>query len=268
MTEPHSVIDEYVLYVDDSGDPKPNPFGVVKYFAMGGVLIRSKDDHLIESAVNLFKARWEIDSAVPLHATEIRSKKKNFKHLGARGDTYYAEFLKSLSQMIVSLPILVHACVVHRANYLDRYSVRYGILTWEMKKSVFQILIERAGRFAEAEGKRLSIVVESIGPKEDTDLTSYFNDYRANGHSFDKDRASKYMPPAPGALQRTLKEIDFKGKENAGLQLADLVLNPVAAHRFQEANVAFSIMEQAGVLIDSKLSGKELQHLGIKYFCF
>ncbi len=268
MTESHSAIDEYTLYVDDSGDPKPNPFGAVKYFAMGGVLISSKDNHLLESAVDLFKARWEIDSSVPLHATEIRSKKKNFKHLGARGDKYYAEFLQSLSTMIVSLPILVHACVVHRANYLDRYSERYGILTWEMKKSVFQILIERAGRFVQSKGTRLSIVVEGIGQKEDTDITSYFNDYRANGHSFDKDRASKYMPPAPRALQRTLKEIDFKGKENAGLQLADLVLNPVAAHRFQHANIAFSIMEQKGVLIDSKLSEEELQHLGIKYFCF
>ena len=57
------------------------------------------------------------------------------------------DFMEDLTTIITSLPIIVHACVVSRQGYHNRYLDKYGDNTWEMMKSAFSILVERSVKF-------------------------------------------------------------------------------------------------------------------------
>ncbi len=264
---------DFILYVDDSGDPKPNPLAQGKHFALGGVLIAAKDADLVSETVRAFKALWKIDSSIPLHGNEIRTRKKNFSFLGktswlsSPGNTYQA-FLESIGKMFVELPLAVHACVVNRRQYLARYSEQYGILTWEMKRSAFEILLERGARYAQMNNGRLLVIVESSGPSEDKNLEKYFYKFCKTGASFNPARSAKYDPMTPDELTSTLAKLDFDDKASAGLQLADLCLFPVGTHRFYDENIAYDILNNNQKLIDHRLRDEDKPRLGIKYYCF
>ena len=76
--------DEFALFIDESGSPKPNPQDNTPYFALGGGLVKRVEEEIIETAVAEFKRRWDtnISQDTPLHGNEIRSKKKRFAWLG------------------------------------------------------------------------------------------------------------------------------------------------------------------------------------------
>lgn len=66
--------EEYALFLDESGSPKPNPRDIAPYFAMGGVLVKRSDQQLIQAKVAEFKKSWGISADTPFHGSEIRSK--------------------------------------------------------------------------------------------------------------------------------------------------------------------------------------------------
>ncbi|WNN89779.1 DUF3800 domain-containing protein [Gloeocapsopsis dulcis] len=66
---------EFALYLDDSGSPKPNPNDQCPFFGMGGVLINRGHEQIIEALVLEFKQRWNIAVDIPLHGSEIHSRK-------------------------------------------------------------------------------------------------------------------------------------------------------------------------------------------------
>ncbi|WP_218596760.1 DUF3800 domain-containing protein [Chroogloeocystis siderophila] len=70
---------EFALYLDDSGSPKPDPKDPHPFFGMGGVLINRGHERIIETLVLEFKQRWNIGLDIPLHGSEIRSRKNNYK---------------------------------------------------------------------------------------------------------------------------------------------------------------------------------------------
>ena len=64
---------EFGLFIDDSGRPKPNLKDQSPHFAMGGVLVKHQDSDKIARSVEQFKKQWDIALDVPLHGCEIRS---------------------------------------------------------------------------------------------------------------------------------------------------------------------------------------------------
>ena len=137
----------FAFYIDESGSPKPNPKDNTSYFAVGGVLVKQDDESFIEEEIQDFKKRWQIDPKVALHGNEIRSRKKNFAWLGRETQEVQNNFMNDLTHTITALPITVHACVVSRQGYLNRYFKRYGQNTWEMMKSSVSILLERISKY-------------------------------------------------------------------------------------------------------------------------
>ncbi|MFN5894740.1 MAG: DUF3800 domain-containing protein, partial [Dolichospermum sp.] len=177
---------------DESGSAKPNPKDECPVFAMGGVLIKRNDEQIINQLVLDFKNRWNISQEQPLHGNEIRSKKKGFAWLGKLSKVEQQQFLEDLTQTIISCPIVVHACVILRQGYLNRYLEKYGENTWEMMKSAFSILIERSAKYAAINNGSLMVYFEAAGKNEDNLLKQYFYDLRAKGQSFNITTSDKY----------------------------------------------------------------------------
>lgn len=259
---------EFDLYLDEFGSPKPDPDDLARFFAMGGVLIERSNEDSIKTLVAEFKGRWNIADEIPLHASEIRSRKKRFAWLGKRSEEEQSLFMEDLTKTIISCPIIVHACIVSRDGYLKRYLNIYGENTWEMMKSAFSITVERAAKYAALKDGKLMVYFESAGKKEDALLKQYFKELRSQGHPFDSTIASKHSPLSPNELAKLLRGIDSKKKSNPVMQLADLCLYPVIQGKDQPNNKAFLALKDANLLVDCYLEPNQIADLGIKYFCF
>ena len=259
---------EFALFIDESGSPKPNPKDNTPYFALGGVLVERVNEATIEKAVADFKQRWNISQDTALHGNEIRSKKKNFAWLGKLTEQERNNFLEDLSKTITSLPIIVHACVVSRSGYHNRYLNVYGDDTWEMMKSAFSILVERSVKYIDDKDESIMIYYEEAGKREDRLLKQYFNEIRESGHPFDSENASKYKPLSAEKISNCLRGIEGKKKSNPILQIADLCLYPVARGKDKPKDKAYVALKENSLLIDSQLSSEEIKSRGIKYYCF
>ena len=259
---------EFAIYIDDSGSPKPDPKDQYPFFAMGGVLIKRNDEEIIKQLVSEFKSRWSIPEKQPLHGNEIRSRKKGFAWLGKLPKPDQYQFLEDLTLTIISCPIVVHACVVSRQGYLNRYIEKYGEETWEMMKSAFSIVVERSAKYAGINNGSLMVYFEAAGKNEDSLLKQYFHDLRAKGNPFDANRSDKYSPLSAEDLSNLLRGIDSKTKANAIMQVADLCLYPIVRSTDNPDNQAFLSLKNANLLVDSRLTQNQINTLGIKYYCF
>ena len=261
---------EFALFIDESGSPKPNPKDNTPYFALGGVLVKRVEEEFIENAVAEFKKRWNtnISQDTPLHGNEIRSKKKRFAWLGKISEQERSNFQEDLTQTITSLPIIVHACVISRTGYHNRYLDKYGEDTWEMMKSAFSILIERSVKYVGNYNGSIMIYYEEAGKREDNLLKEYFNNMRVSGHPFDVNNASIYSPLSGNELSKSLRGIEGKKKSNAILQIADLCLYPVARGKDSPDNRAYLALKESQILVDSRLTAEDVKSQGIKYSCF
>ena len=259
---------EFALYLDESGSPKPSPDDSSPFFAMGGVLIERSNEAIINSLLVDFKNRWNIFQEIPLHGNEIRSRKKRFAWLGKLSHSEQELFIGDLTNTIINCPIVVHACVVSRQGYLKRYLEIYGENTWEMMKSAFSIVVERAAKYTALKNGRLMVYFEAAGKTEDRLLKQYFNELRSQGNPFDPNRSSEYSPLSNTDFSRLLRGIDSKTKNNLVMQLTDLCLYPVARSQDQPDNRAFLSLRQENLLVDCDLEPSQIPRLGIKYYCF
>ncbi len=258
----------YELYIDDSGSPKPNPHDQTPYFAMGGVLIDESNREHIEQRIEEFKTRWNMPLSVPLHGNEIRSKQKSFAWLGNLPQHELARFHNELTDMITGCPVIIHACVISRLGYCNRYLQQYNVETWEMMKTALVILLERTAKFVARQNNAVRVIYEKIGRNEDRLIEGYFRVFRANGHPFNPGTASKYEPLSPEELGQRLIGIEGKTKKTQLLQLADLCLYPVAHGKGQPSNRALVAMQNAQMLVDSHIPEEFHTTEGIKYSCF
>ncbi len=137
-----------------------------------------------------------------------------------------------------------------------------------MMRSSLSIVLERVGKFVDANDGKAMIFFEKAGKKEDKLIMQYFRELRENGSPFNQLTSSKYDPLESEQLQRCLSGIDGKTKKNPILQIADLCLNPIAKSKYKPDNRAFQALRDAGRLVDSNLSEYEVSRLGIKYYCF
>ena len=178
------------------------------------------------------------------------------------------DFMEDLTTIITSLPIIVHACVVSRQGYHNRYLDKYGDNTWEMMKSAFSILVERSVKFVSDKDESIMIYYEEAGKREDRLLKQYFNQIRESGHPFDSNNASKYSPLSAEQISQCLRGIEGKKKSNSILQIADLCLYPVARGKDKPDDRAYLALKENQILIDCQLRSEDIKSRGIKYYCF
>lgn len=261
---------KYVLYFDDTGsrDPDKNNYpdrdDKMNCFGLGGILIKEEDVSHVFTVYTAFCQEWNIH--YPLHSSSIRGGKGKFAWLKKPDNS--GSFMPALEEFLLSLPIIGIACVIHRPGYVARYKDRHEKL-WYMCKTAFSILIERSAKFADEQGRKLEIYFEETGKKEDRDITSYIRELKKTGNPFNQDRSGGYHPLSPQDYSRIIiGEPRRKTKNLPLLQIADLVLYPMAKGGYDPKYRAYKKLKEAGGLIDSRFSEKDVHGSGIKYSCF
>lgn len=233
---------------------------------MGGIIVREEDVSIIDSEVGKFRSRWPHPDA-PLHSWEIRAQKDGFAWLRKASAAKRLRFMEELSELMCSLPIIVHAAVVDRPGYNKRYLTEYGPRRWSLCRTAFKIAVERAAKFSRSEGARLRVFVEQTDKITDAKMRGYFNSLRNEGLPFKQDTSAKYAPLSAAELTSTLLEFRAKTKQSIPMQIADLALWPVCKGKYRADNTALAALTDTGKLLDT-LCTPENGLFGIKYSCF
>jgi hypothetical protein len=61
-------------------------------------------------------------------------------------------------------------------------------------RSAFDIVVERAAKFAKHEGRRLKVFYEMADPDTNDMVEGYFYNIQENGMAFDAATSAKYLP--------------------------------------------------------------------------
>lgn len=257
--------------MDDSGSRDPDRSrtkdpNLVDWFGLGGIIVREEDVPHIEASVQEFRDRWPHPTA-PLHSWEIRARKEGFAWLRTTSEAKQKRFLAEITDLMASLPIVVHASVVDRPGYNRRYLQQYGPRRWSLCRTAFKIAVERAAKFARSEGARLRVYVEQSDKENERRLKQYFDSLRSDGLPFKEETSAKYGPLTAKDLKSTLLEFKVKTKGSIPMQIADLALWPVCKGKYQPDNVALIALTNAGKLLDARCT-TDNGLLGIKYSCF
>lgn len=262
---------EIHLYLDDSGsrdpDKKPrlNRDDKLDYFAFGGIMIKSEDTNAFLTAHREFCHKHKID--YPLHSWAIRGGRENFGWLKNPEKAF--AFYSDLEKFLIALPVVGIAAVIDRPGYMARYKDKYQDRLWLMCKTAFCILIERAAKYADTNGRTLRVFFERAGKAEDRDLVRYMKDLKKDGAPFDGANSALYSSLSAEDFRRiVMGEPKRRTKSTPMIQIADLVLYPMAKGGYDPAYRAYVSLMEAGRLIDALLEPDARACLGIKYSCF
>lgn len=267
------MVNKYILYFDDTGsrDPDHATYGLVRRedkmdcFALGGVLIRDEDIDFVIQSYKAFCAEWKL--TYPLHSSRIRGGQGKFGWLKKPENA--AQFLPAIEEFLLSLPIVGIACVVHRPGYVARYKDQYQERLWYMCRTAFLILVERAAKFAYQQDRKLEIFFEASGKKEDDDIVRYMRELKRDGSPFSQHTSRDYAPlSAQGYRDIILGEPRRKTKRTPMIQIADLVLYPMAKGGYDHSYRPYKKLNEGGKLIDNQLPAELVSVRGIKYSCF
>jgi hypothetical protein len=263
---------KFILYFDDTGsrDPDKNNSPIPRNdhmdcFGLGGILVKKEDVDEILLKHTAFCKEWRID--YPLHSSRIRGGQGKFGWLKKPENA--GEFLPALQDFLLSLPFVGIACIVDRQGYVDRYKGQYNDQLWFLCKTAFSILIERSAKFADDHGRKLEIIFEEAGKKEDRNIVHYLRTLKREGNPFRQQMSENYTPLNADDYKRIiLGEPRRKTKNVPLLQIADLVLYPIAKGGYDPNYKPYKKLKDAGKLIDCHFSSGQIPFRGIKYSCF
>lgn len=268
--EPETPPKKLQLYFDDSGSRDPDKAHAERddggdWFGLGGILVGEEAIDAVWDAHSEFCASWEI--TYPLHSTRIRGRRNNFRWLRQPGKL--ESFLTALQEYILSQPIVCLACVIDRPGYVARYKETHKGGMWLLCKTAFTILAERAAKYADSRGRKLEIYFEQAGEKEDGYIKSYLRELKKTGNPFSAGTSDGYAPLAVDDYRRIIVgEPKERTKKSPMIQLADLVLYPMAKSGYDSNYAPYAKLKEAGRLIDCHLKPDEIASCGIKYSCF
>lgn len=259
------------LYLDDTGTRNPDwelmdPPVPRDAFGIGGVLIREEDKDAAKASHAAFCKEWGIN--YPLHSAEIRHRKQKFNWLKSLSPSEDARFHGGLSEMLLSLPLIGHACIVHRPGYDKRYRDEYGGGTWHLCKTAFSVVVERAVKLSIREGRQLVVFPEWGDPTANKKLREYYKELKTNGMPFNEATSAKYKPLTKDDFNSTLFEFALKPKCNPLVQIADLYLYPIRRGGYDLRYRPHEALIERAKLIDCTLEPDDVGTLGIKYSCF
>lgn len=268
-----TIPNKYHLYFDDTGsrDPDKAPHAPeeredkMDCFGLGGIVI--KEDN-IDEIIQTHKAFCrEHNITYPLHSWAIRGGRSKFGWL--KTPEKAGIFLAALEEYLLSLPIITIACVVHRPGYVARYKEKYQERLWLMCKTAFSILIERAAKYVDDQGGVMEIYFEQSSKNEDRAIIQYMSDLKTNGLDFSEKTSQSYTPFTPEDFRRLCLGKPYrKTKKTPMIQIADLVLFPMAKGGYDPSYRPYAKLKEAGKLIDCHFHEDDIPLRGVKYSCF
>ena len=258
------------LYFDDSGTRNLGKGEIVRsdnldYFALGGVLVFQEDAEKIVALHSKFCRSWGI--TYPLHSTKIRGRRKPFDWLG-RDEAKNEKFLSELSSLVNQCPMKCIACVIDRPGYYTRYAGKYGKDAWDMSKTAYSILAERSAKYAIRHDAKLVVHFEESGKKEDNKVLEYAKLLKAQGMPFENADPKYKSLDSEKFSETILGDPNRSTKKNPMIQIADLVLFPVAKGGYDSNYKAYRFLVDNNKIVDSDLTEVEKPSQGVKYSCF
>lgn len=264
---------ELLYYLDDSGsrDPDRHPRAAdhePDWFALGGVIVAAEDKAKVEDSVCEFRRHWpQLDSETPFRSYNIRNRTGGFRWLSDLAAGERREFFDQFTDLMLSLPVVVAGCVVHRPGYNARYFEQYGQRRWKLCRTAFNIAVERAAKFAVHQDSRLRVFIERSDRETERHMKTYYDELRASGPPFNPETSAQYRPLAPGQLTQALFEFGVRTKRSTLMQLADVMLWPVCKGGYKQDEPSYAAIRERGLLLDARCDAKN-GLLGIKYSCF
>jgi Protein of unknown function (DUF3800) len=262
---------EIHLYIDDSGSRDPNKAPAVRrndrldYFAFGGILIQASDVEALVSAHGEFCDKHQID--YPLHSWAIRGGRENFGWLKSPEKAF--EFYSDLQEFLLALPVVGIASVIDRPGYVSKSGEMRQTALVPMAKSSFCDLIERAAKYADSRQCALRVFFERSGRNEDRNLIQFVRELKEVGMPFDGTNSEALDSLSADDFRRiVLGEPRGRTKLTPMIQVADLMLYPMAKGGYDPSYRSYAALLKAGKLVDSLLEPKDRPKLGIKYSCF
>lgn len=261
-----------IYYIDETGnrrpDKKPHQNAQGRdCFGLGGYLLWDTDKGVVRDAHQQFCQRWNINA--PFHMTDMLSARKRFSWLGNMTDKDRSAFWEDYKNFLASIPALGTGCVISRSGYVARgYLEKFGESKWFLCRSAFDITVERAAKYAKLNNAKLDIVFESDPPFNPI-MEGYFNHLKNKGLAFDPGRAGKYEPLTASDFRETLGRIEYKGKENPFIQIADSYIYAIARQKYDRLFGVYCRLRDHGRIINFALKDAELiKAMGVKYYCF
>ena len=219
-----------MIFGDESGDAsmrRIHPAFPVLTFAM--CIFEGTDyDSVVVPAIRDLKRRHLGDESIVLHERDIRRNDGQFAVIGGKGRR--ERFERELVAILESLPFTIIAVVIDKVRLKARYPypddpyslcLRFGFERIRMH-------LDSAGH-GDAVARLLA---ESRGEREDQRLRA----------SFDAFRRGDYLG-AP--LERVRLEFAGKSDGHAGMEIADLIANPIARYvlRRPQPLIPFEVIE-------------------------
>lgn len=222
---------DYVVYVDESGNPNVSGIDPEYPFFVLTFCVFSKSDYVssIVPALQRLKFAYFGHDMVVFHEREIRLRRPPFDFHGdrARRD----RFLAQLSEWVRDSPFTIIAVVLDKRRFVMRYgpdAEPYGVAMREGLERVEACLMSRGNGT-----RQTHIVFEARGKNEDRALELEFRRVCAGSNRLSK------------PLQF---EIVFPGKQinSTGLQLADLTARPIgrACMNRHQPNRAYEVIAE------------------------
>lgn len=260
------------LYLDDSGTRHPtrNPGKRAEHgydwFALGGILSRSDEEHISRGNHRTFCDSWKIEA--PLHSSEIRSQNENFDWIRGLSQSEKARFYEELYCLMRDSPVTGIACTIDRPGYNCRYLEMYQKQPWQLCKTAFSVVVERAAKYAKSQGLRLRVHPERCNKPEDRNLKAYYDELKSAGMPFSANSSGKYAPLTSAEFGDILYEFSPKDKASPMSQFADLFLWPICMGGYHATNRPYKRLMEDGKLIECLLDNADLATMGSKYSCF
>ena len=216
---------DYVVYVDESGDHSlttVNPDYPVFALAFCIFPIQSYVEHVVP-ALQRLKFDFFGHDQVILHENDIRRRKDPFHFAGDQG--VYERFVERIDSLIRTAGMDVIASVINKPVLTSRY-----IYADDPYDLALLFCMERCQLFFDELGqtdRRTHIIFESRGQREDDDLRATFERVRGGTNLV-------------GAMPNLELKFADKRVNSAGLQIADLIVRPIAQSvlRPQQSNRA------------------------------
>jgi hypothetical protein len=236
---------DYIIFVDESGD-----HGLVSIddqfpvFALVFCIVLKEDyiKNIVPAMQRLKMNIWGHDQII-FHEHDIRKEKGPFRIL--RTDKSLREgFLEELTNIIASAPINLIVSVIDKKKLKERYVKPYNPYEIALLFCMERALSYLCGQ--NETGKRIPVLFESRGRKEDRNLELEFRRICDNRSNWGYKRAN---------FQQIYFEHIFVDKKSnsTGLQLADLVARPLALRYLRpgQKNRAIAVIEDK--ILNSKI---------------
>jgi Protein of unknown function (DUF3800) len=206
-------MEPYTLFLDET-----LPIGNLKYFCLAGFIVKEdvyKKEIIPE--VNNLKQKFFNSTAVILHEVEIRKAAKGTPFEIFQDDQKRNEFWDNIKEIFKKYNIYILSASIHEKRLKNLYP------TMRDKYSIcLQVILENYVNFLERHDGVGNVVIESRNQTQNEQLQGHFHGLKVTGTLFYE----------PLELQKRLGTISFPLKEdnNVGLQLADMIPNPLNRH--------------------------------------